>query len=370
MYKIILFLTLFFSMAYPQTVYLDGTDVLQLQTAWAVAETKDWTMEFWVYRPTQTQAYLWFTSGPAAFSFAPHWYINGSSICAPIYAKHVGPAANIIGDDDCSTLYDRWHHIALVHDAGDSLKLYQGGVDIPDTLAKSAAQGWDMVLEYLGGANVTPSGAILYLDDLRCWNIERSLADINLYKDIELLGTEDSLKYYWKFNDNLISSGAIVDTLSSVAGSITYVENTPLLLGKYYIDVDKGDDTNYGTTPALALASLDSINTAGITLEAGDVVYFRTDDTFDDTLTVLASGTSGNQITFTYYDSTGESGAYPIISQIDVNDKDYITISNCLSVTNGIINTGAGYVLDKSVCGRGYDKRFKHFPDFPKFKRH
>ena len=67
----------------------------------------------------------------------------------------------------------------------------------------------------------------------------------------------------------------------------------------YYIDADKGNDAfadslSFGHSIAYALASFDSINTAGITLEAGDSVFFRTNDTFDDTLTVPASGSSGN----------------------------------------------------------------------------
>jgi len=85
----------------------------------------------------------------------------------------------------------------------------------------------------------------------------------------------------------------------------------------YYIDEDKGSDSNNGKSPRSALASLDSINTAGITLAAGDTVFLRTGDTWRETLTVPASGSAGLPITFTKYDSTGESGVKPKISGAD-----------------------------------------------------
>ena len=86
----------------------------------------------------------------------------------------------------------------------------------------------------------------------------------------------------------------------------------------YYIDADKGVDANSGYSIFDPLASLDSINTAGITLQAGDSVLFRTGDIWREQLTAPASGSAGLPITFTKYDSTGESGADPIISGADL----------------------------------------------------
>ena len=56
----------------------------------------------------------------------------------------------------------------------------------------------------------------------------------------------------------------------------------------------------------------------GLGLPVGSTVYFHTGETWREQLTVPSSGTSGNPITFTKYDSTGESGADPIISGADL----------------------------------------------------
>ena len=81
------------------------------------------------------------------------------------------------------------------------------------------------------------------------------------------------------------------------------------------------------------------------TLPAGSTVYFRTNDTWREQLTIPSSGTSGNPITFTKYDSTGESGADPIIDStgvvVDFNGKDYIVLEN-IEVRNGLTQINLG----------------------------
>ena len=118
----------------------------------------------------------------------------------------------------------------------------------------------------------------------------------------------------------------------------------------YYIDADAGSDTTNGRSIITALASFDSINTAGITLDPNDNVYLRTDDTWREKPVFPSSGTSGNVITFGKYDSTGESGAKPIIDStgtlIDFNSQDYIVLEN-LELRNGLvqINTGTNNII-------------------------
>ena len=83
--------------------------------------------------------------------------------------------------------------------------------------------------------------------------------------------------------------------------------------GKIYIDPDTGDDTYSGFGPGAALASFDSINTAGLTLVANDTLAIRTGTTVRGQLTIPR-----DSIYVTKYDSTGESGADPIISGADL----------------------------------------------------
>lgn len=136
-----------------------------------------------------------------------------------------------------------------------------------------------------------------------------------------------------------------------------------------YVDATDGDDAKSGLGMTKPIQTLSAVNSYPSTIIPDMNIALKTDETWRETLTVPTSGTSGNQITVSYYDSTGESGTYPIVDQIDVNDKDYITISNCITVTNEIINTGTGYILDVSVCPTGYKNRFRNFSNFNRFKR-
>jgi len=84
----------------------------------------------------------------------------------------------------------------------------------------------------------------------------------------------------------------------------------------YYIDGDKGSDDFSGFSPTTPWKTIAKVNAAS--LDPGDIVYLRTDDTWRELLTVPTSGSAGLPITFTKYDSTGESGADPIISGADL----------------------------------------------------
>ncbi len=137
---------------------------------------------------------------------------------------------------------------------------------------------------------------------------------------------------------------------------------------KYYVDASKGAAANNGRSIITPLVNFDSLNTAGITLDPNDFVYLRTGVTVDDTLIMPVSGTFASVITVTKYDSTGQSGLNPVVSQLNVNSKNYISISSCMTVTNGIINKGTGFLLIGSCAG--YENRFKKYPDYTKSPRY
>jgi len=69
----------------------------------------------------------------------------------------------------------------------------------------------------------------------------------------------------------------------------------------YYVDKDKGADGNNGTTVATPWETVAKIN--GESFSAGDAIYFRTDDTWREILTIPSSGSAGSPITFSSYDS-------------------------------------------------------------------
>lgn len=101
---------------------------------------------------------------------------------------------------------------------------------------------------------------------------------------------------------------------------VVYVDTvilTETLRGDVYVS-NGGSDTNTGTSITDAWQTIAKVN--AVEFLAGDTIFFHTGDTWRETLTVPSSGSDGSPIVFTKYDSTGESGADPIISGGDIGD--------------------------------------------------
>ncbi len=111
----------------------------------------------------------------------------------------------------------------------------------------------------------------------------------------------------------------------------------PVLSATYYVSFSTGADTNNGTstgTPFKHAPGMTSCSDtcASTTIQAGDFVYLKRGDTWTgQTLTIPASGTSGNPVTYGAYDS----GDRPVIDRectanntFILNDRQYVTIEN------------------------------------------
>jgi Ca2+-binding RTX toxin-like protein len=94
----------------------------------------------------------------------------------------------------------------------------------------------------------------------------------------------------------------------------------------FYVDSRLGSDSSSGTSSNSAFASLGKINSLG--LQPGDTVLFARGSTFNGTLQVNASGTSGAPIKYAAYGS----GADPVIgggnAGINVGSQHDVTIQN------------------------------------------
>ena len=109
----------------------------------------------------------------------------------------------------------------------------------------------------------------------------------------------------------------------------------------YYVDSLTGSDTNTGTSETSALASL--AVASKLTLHAGDSVLLAAGSTFDGQLTIKASGTVDNPITFGSYGDgeapiitggqqgiTGSNQSNIVIENIDITH----TVSNAIYAGN------------------------------------
>jgi hypothetical protein len=76
----------------------------------------------------------------------------------------------------------------------------------------------------------------------------------------------------------------------------------------YYVSSSGGNDSNNGTSAATAWQTLGKVN--GRTFSAGDVIYLKRGDLWNEQLVAPSSGASGNPIQFDAYGT----GAAPVIT--------------------------------------------------------
>ena len=102
--------------------------------------------------------------------------------------------------------------------------------------------------------------------------------------------------------------GLFVGVLSAPAQSVV---SPDLPEATYYVDNVNGRDTNNGSSPSTAFATIGKVNS--LTLQAGQSVAFKAGDQWHEQLNVAQSGASGSPITYTSYGN----GAQPVISAAD-----------------------------------------------------
>ena len=144
----------------------------------------------------------------------------------------------------------RWYFIAVVwNENTDELYLYVGDEDSSPT-EDTHVSGWtDTVstvgvtennfMASMGGLNPTDGLG----DDLRYWDIDRSLTDIESDYDIELSGSESNLRSYYKLNNDFVDCGPGSD--GSGSGSYSFSSDVPFGGSAEEIDVDVWDGATW-----------------------------------------------------------------------------------------------------------------------------
>ena len=107
-----------------------------------------------------------------------------------------------------------------------------------------------------------------------------------------------------------VTAQSVADPTKAVTALVTL--NPPSIFGNtYYVDNVHGRDTNPGTSPAQAFATVAKVNT--LPLLPGQTVAFAAGEEWHETLNLTRSGIAGAPITLTSFGS----GAQPIISAAD-----------------------------------------------------
>jgi hypothetical protein len=128
---------------------------------------------------------------------------------------------------------NKWYFFAIVwNENNDDLLLYVGDQNNPPTLDTNSRIGsWtgtlpvpiqNRFLNALGGDQPVYGNG----DDLRYWNIARSLSEIQGDYNLELTGTEPGLRSYFKLNNNFADSGPNGDN-GSGSGTYSFSPDVP-----------------------------------------------------------------------------------------------------------------------------------------------
>jgi hypothetical protein len=152
-----------------------------------------------------------------------------------------------------------WYFIAVVwNEISNDLYLYVGDENNPPTLDASDL-GWTGTVSTLGVTEndfMASRGGVDPLDghgeDLRYWDIDRSLAQIQSDYDTELTGSETNLRSYYKLNNDFNDVGPNNDD-GTGSGSYSFSSDVP-----FGSDEDLQVDVWYGGSWQNLIASLSS----------------------------------------------------------------------------------------------------------------
>lgn len=161
------------------SLYFDGTDELNVP-AGINLDDQPFTVEFWVKRDVLQAGSIVRQGTSTNFDLG---FDASNALSLTIAGNTINAGA--ITDNN-------WHHVAVIHD-GTSTDFMIDGSTVG---SGSIVNNYDGTLATLIGNGFSGN-----LQDLRIWNDARTLTEIQLNYLKELIGNEQGLKAYWKFNE-------------------------------------------------------------------------------------------------------------------------------------------------------------------------
>jgi hypothetical protein len=154
-----------------------------------------------------------------------------------------------------------WYHVAFTYD-GSAMKLYIDGVLDKSQAASGTISMSSYSLYFARRDNNTGHKYKGELDDVRLWNIARTLDEILQWKNHELTGEETGLVGYWKFNEE--SGNAVYD-------SSPYANNGSLNNGAARVSSGARITTWLGVEPVTMSIPAGSSSVLEVSYDAADM---------------------------------------------------------------------------------------------------
>ena len=167
---------------------------------------------------------------------------------------------------------NQWHHFALVKNAKANTTLLINGIE-QAIIASSQTNGFSSGQLTLGAQSYRNSLYYEYsnqysglLDEVRIWNMTRSVSQLSRYRHIRLTGNEIGLHVYYPFEDYQLAAGVAIISAETkdqsgendLIGSVIYTDDLPLLRmhnpieGVQFNRIANGDQTLISLTEDLA----------------------------------------------------------------------------------------------------------------------
>ncbi|MFM8596665.1 MAG: beta strand repeat-containing protein, partial [Flavobacteriales bacterium] len=286
-----------------------------------IENLSDFTTEAWVYWQGSSLAYSEIFTKDVISSMA----ITSADKLHSNFGNGTGWVAGL--DSQTPIPLNKWTHVAVTRQNG-VVKMYINGIEDAATITNNAT-GQNAAPRIIGGKMVGSSVAnTLFngrIDEVRCWSVARTAAQISANLSTQFVGNEANLLAYFNFNQGAPSgnnTGITILTNAVSAGSngtitsFTMTGATSNFVAGYFPEITGNNTVLAGSTIQLSNAvsggTWSSSNTATATVNSSGLV----------------SGVAAGSVTITYT-YCGQSTTYAVT----VNSSAVITV-NSSSITN------------------------------------
>ena len=283
------------------------------EDAYRVFQANEITVEAWVYPLFIDEQQRYIIRRPISRETEDNTYslsIQNGEACFHISTGDEVPETAEVWSEDELPLFV-WTHLAGTYD-GDVLQLYiNGGAVEPVSTPTPIPIGSNGIGFYLGRYLTDTFRGLI--DDVRLWNVERTMTDIQDNMGNELVGNETGLVGYWKLNETTTGDDGRTVTIDrtdnyndlEVQGWTDFVAFNHTTSGSPSIDIDETDidfgiveqaseaatktihiDNSGGTGPLVGHTSVE-----GNDLIAGlNIFYVEAGTSEEQNVTVRANG--------------------------------------------------------------------------------
>lgn len=194
-----------------QYAYVE-TYILYGEALWDVLDiTGDFTFEGWFNfesLPAEGDSMFFLSKGENGVSHSYEWGLENDSGTYKLFTTlHFTSSSAYIIEKEFTPSTATWNHLAVTYDSSEhSLQYYVNGWKYGNPLDTVITSIYDDVTDFYIGASEGISGEYGFfdgkIDDVKIWDKVKTQEEIDGQKAREIIGNEDNLLAYWKFNRN------------------------------------------------------------------------------------------------------------------------------------------------------------------------